>query len=341
MRLGLVARMDSRGLGIQTKALYDHLHPAKTLVIPSTRATSERPLRNHPDWYPDGEFIDGWPTPTDYGNWLPGLDTVITCETPYHPSLFTIAEQLHIRTVMQPNYELWNRNYPHPSLYAAPTKWYFDDLPDPKTHLPMPVATEDFRPDPPPRATNFLHVIGRPAIHDRNGTTDLLLALQHVRSEITLTLRCQQAGYVHTILSDVNPLIPPHITLRIEDGDLEHYTDLYTDQHVLVLPRRFGGLCLPAQEAVAAGMPVVMTDVSPNNDWLPADWLVPANNAGTFVAHNRINLFSADAVALADAIDRFTAPNYYRPAVDTALDVAKELSWDNLLPIYRKVLNNG
>jgi glycosyltransferase involved in cell wall biosynthesis len=34
-----------------------------------------------------------------------------------------------------------------------------------------------------------------------------------------------------------------------------------------LIPRRYGGLCLPALEAMSAGTPVVMPDCSPNQDW--------------------------------------------------------------------------
>jgi glycosyltransferase involved in cell wall biosynthesis len=36
---------------------------------------------------------------------------------------------------------------------------------------------------------------------------------------------------------------------------------------VLVLPRRYAGLCLPALEAMADGCPVIMTDAPPQNGW--------------------------------------------------------------------------
>ena len=42
----------------------------------------------------------------------------------------------------------------------------------------------------------------------------------------------------------------------------------------MIMPRRYGGLCLPLAEAMTSGLPVFRSSVSPNNE-LPADWLIP------------------------------------------------------------------
>lgn len=306
---------------------------------------SMKPLPFHPEQFTgDGvSVVHGMPTPTDFARWLPGLDVVLTAECPYHFSLYTIAAQMGIKTVLAVNPEFCDYfrhpNWPQPSLYAAPSTWMYDLLPEPKCLLQVPVATEHFTPQTADKATRYLHVVGRPAIHDRAGTADLLLALESVRSDITVTITCQEPGYVQSLIDANDIHLPDNITLRIADGDRENYWQLYENQHVLISPRRFGGLSLPMQEACAAGMPVLAPAVSPTIDWLPGDWLIPASHAGSFVAHTSVDLYTVDHLALATKIDQIATDHaYYRDASTQALGIAKQLSWEQLTPLYQTVL---
>lgn len=328
-RIGLIARGDSRGLGVQTKAVYDNLHPYRTMVID---CPSANPLPVRRDWYPGATWIHGLPTATDFRVWLAGLDVVYSAETGYGKDLWSEAERVGVKTVLHANYEFLNRD-DRPTLWAAPSTWHLSDFPDPKIVLPVPIETHRF----PQRsrsvtARRFLHVVGRPAIHDRNGTKDLLAALQYVQADITVKITCQDPDYVPNLLS--GHWIPGNVTLELSAGDVPDYWDLYSGSDVLVLPRRFGGLCLPCQEALGAGMPVIMPRISPN-EWLPADWLAPATKTGEFMARQIIDLHTTDPIALADMIDRFAVdPSFYATAADQAQDLAKRLSWENMRPQY-------
>lgn len=345
VNLGLIARADTRGLGIQTRAVHDHLRPAKTMVI---NCPSAKPLPLRRDWYPDATWIDGWPTPRDFETFFDGLDVMYTAETIYdhhHQNrAYATAARMGVTTVCHTNPEFGDYflhpTWPRAALYAAPSTWMYDKLPNPKALLPVPVDTTKFAPQTAIRATRFLHVVGRPAIHDRAGTANLLLALQSVRAEIAVTITCQESGYVRTLIGANNITLPDNVTLTVSDGDVADHADLYAGQHVLVSPRRFGGLSLPMQEACAAGMPVIAPAISPNVDWLPADWLVPATHAGTFTAHTSVDLYSVDHQALAATIDHMAGDTtYYRQAAEQATTIGKQLSWDNLKPEYERLLS--
>lgn len=342
MRLGLIARADSRGLGVQTKAFHDHLHPTKTMVV---NPSSAKPLALHRDWYPGATWVDGFPTSEDFVSFLEDLDVVYTAELPYDYSLFTLAAERGIRTLLHVNPEFCDKladpTLPDPTLYLAPTTWLWDRLPDPKKLLPFPVDTEKFRPAPPAHtATRFLHVVGRPAIYDRNGTGDFLLALENVRSEIEVFIRCQQPGYVHSLICTYDIHLPDNVNLRFNGKNQENYWDLYGDQDVLVMPRRFAGMSLPMQEACAAGLPVIAPDISPNNDWLSPEWLVPARRTGSFTARTEVDVYTVDHIALAAMIDRMaTDSGFYQRAARAALSIADQRSWKTLLPEYLSVLS--
>lgn len=370
MRLGLIARADARGLGIQTRSVHDNLNPAKTMVVD---CPSAKPLPLRRDWYPDATWIHGLPTHADFRVWLDGLDVVYTAETAYGGALWDEAERAGVKTVLHVNPEFYDHN-DRPTLWVAPSMWHWDQLPSPKQFLPVPIET--FQPACMTRdriqvsggnlngedaalrplayetctealhvggtckdsARNFLHVVGRPATRDRNGTEDLLSSLQHVTATIRLTVTCQEPGFVENLLGRFR--IPPNVELVVRSGDVQCNTDLYRGQDVLLMPRRFGGLCLPLNEALGFGMPCVLPDISPNNTWLLSDWLVPATHAGQFmVKQNVVDVYSVDHRAYAEKIDVLASDaGFYAKAKVEALELRDQYSWQTLLPTYKKVL---
>jgi glycosyltransferase involved in cell wall biosynthesis len=253
--------------------------------------------------------------------------------------LWDVAAKLNVRTVLHANFEFWDPT-DRPTVLAAPSLWNLDRFPPGTVHLPVPVETDRFTPEPhPTTAQHFLHVVGRPAIHDRNGTLDVLRALQHVTSPITVTITCQQHGYVGGLINDNGIQIPAHIKLNVESGDVENYWDNYHHIDALILPRRFGGLCLPANEAIGAGIPVIMPDIDPNNTWLPKAWLVPAELAGDFWAKQQIFFYRTDQHLLAQKIEQLaTDEDFYGHSLWTAENLRAAMSWEALEPRYRELL---
>lgn len=332
MRLGLIARADARGLGIQTKAFHDQMQPAKTMVVD---CPSAQPLPIRRDWYPNAAWVKGIPSQLDWWEFLDGVDVVYTAETGYGSTLWAEAEQRGMRTVLHANYEFMDVR-DRPTVWAAPSLWHIHDFPTGAVHLPVPVETHRFQPrEPHPGPRHFLHIVGRPAIHDRNGTQDLLYALCHVTAEITVTIRCQDPHYLAQFEGWA---APRNVRINLVSGDVADYADMY-DADVLVMPRRFGGLCLPVNEALGAGMPVVMPDIAPNNQWLPSEWLVPAHHAGSFRAKQPVELHTTNHRDLAAKIDELATDDaFYRLAVKKAHQLRAEMSWDALKPLYHEVL---
>jgi len=349
VKLGLIARADNSGLAVQTWEFSRHLNPVKTLVIDVGHlhnTTDHSNKRTFLDRYPHAMIHRGWePDAATIHQFVKGLDVVFTCETPYSRPLIPIAHQHGARVVIAPNYEFLDKTL-QPDLWAAPTMWHWDDIPEPKIHLPVPIALDRVPRTPHPNAENprgatevnnahFLHIVGRPAVHDRNGTAQLIEALRNVEAEITLTLRCQHATYLNEI--DTRR-VPPNVILNLESRDVDNYWELYSRGDVLIMPRRFGGLCLPALEALGAGMPVIMPDIEPNNTWLPAEWLVPAHHAERFHAMQPVDVYTVDHEALAAKITQFTDSDFRRLAKKQAIAIAHENSWEALTPRYKEVL---
>jgi len=317
------------------------MQPDKVLVLERSNAFEQFPNRYQ------GEgvmWVKGAPLPDETIPFLKDLDVLFTVETPHSHRLLEVASFMGIKSVIQYNYEflpyIKNPSWPKPTLFASPTKWHYKDVPYNKTILPVPIALDRFEPfTPPKKPTNLLHVIGKPAANDRNGTEDLLRALKYVKSHIKLTLKTQFADYADDMMARFKGEIPEWVEVTIDASNQENYWEGYKDQHMLVLPRRYGGLSLPVNEALGAGLPVIMPKISPN-EWLPEEWLVPATKLMDFDTHNMVEVFEVAADQLAHKIDWMCKPINYKAAVDKAQALAQKYSWDRLKPMYVDTFEN-
>lgn len=335
MRVGLVARADNRGLGIMTRDFYRHMRPERVLVIrePGAEAHGFDP---HPDWYPGAQVVT-FKAPNlpedDVRWWLAGLDVVYGAETWYDERFPRWAAEAGCATVLHAMPEFYRPEMASTAVWA-PTTWRLDLLPADRLTTVLPVPVEPFA-----RARagthelsrlRVVHVVGRRAARDRNGTNILSAALPRMR-DCDVRIWCQDRR-LPSIRSGRS------VNLDVRLGGVEDRWAMYDDADVLVLPRRYGGLCLPAQEALASGLGLVMTDCSPNRDWpiLP----IPAKRAGDVATPGGpIDLWNADAPALALALNRLSdRPEMLVAMKAAAAGWAEANSWDRLAPLYRVAL---
>ena len=354
-RIGLIARADDTGLGHQSWEFHRHMSPTKTLIIDlEGQSASGKDLTAHPERFPGNTtVVFGIPCRGVIEEWLEGLDVLFTMETPYNYEFYSIAREKGIRTVLQANYELLDylHDGPHqdhlPDILVMPSTWC---LPLVKhrlgdrmkvVYLPVPIPTDRW--DKPSTDTGscrrLLHVAGYPAIGDRNGTRNLLDALRYVQSRITVTLTCQRPGYLGSLIQPGQD--HGNASLVIDSAPRDNYWDLYADHDVLVLPRRYGGLCLPLNEALGAGLPAIMPDIPPNNDWLPLEWLTSARVGDTVMMKTLVDLYQSDPRDLAAHIDRMVYDeDFYSRCQHQARELSLEYSWDSLIGYYQEVLSS-
>lgn len=330
MKLGVVARCDGGGLASQTWEAWRHLQPERTLVLdlPSTRG------KGHRERYPGAVFLDHYPTLGETRDFLDGLDVVFGAECWYCADWTSIAAECGVVCVQQANPELYDPAEAAGSRIVLPTGWEACRVPH-EAILPVPVPTDRFTPKLRAEARRFYHVSSN-AMADRNGTATLIAALRQVRSHITVTIRSARSR--GDILA--HPLrVPTNVELVELSHSEQPYYACWPDADVLLLPRRYGGLCLPAQEAAALGMPVVMTDLPPQRDW-PHVELAPVMGSEPIVAKGgTFDAWTAEPGALARIIDRLASdPERVRDLSARALEWANERSWFSLLPTYRETL---
>jgi glycosyltransferase involved in cell wall biosynthesis len=350
MKLGIIVRNNNKGLGIQSWEACRHLKPDRVMVI-------ELPEDKDGDInrFTECEFlrVKGIPNAQEIDKFISGLNTVFMCETPYSYQLLARCRDLGIKTVLQPNYEFYAwRTRPSmikPDILTIPSLWHQGDYNHAKdynhssqVYLPVPITTEHWEPLSLDigRPSRILHTGNVPAANDRNGTGIVLECLQYIKSDIELTITTKAFDAMEQVIRQYK--VPRNVILKIDGRVYENYWDAYNGYDLMVLPRRYGGLSLPVNESLGAGMPVIMSDIEPNNLWLPREWLVEAVKEGEFQAHKEtpgITYYKTDPKALAAKIDEMCQNSaLYHDSLLTARRLREMYSWSALLPLYNKVL---
>lgn len=344
MRLGIIARSDNTGLGNQTMELVKMLNPDKILLINSQFFNNNQ---QHPEWYKGYKVIEtrkGMPRTNEVLEFLEDIDVVISCETFYHLELVDLAKQKGIKTILQYNYELFGHlahpEWTLPDVLMAPSIWNLDivmqkfgsktqviHLPPPTDHTLFNQAKEiNLSKD----HKRILHIAGKKAAKDRNGTESILKMLKYSKEDYELIIKSQ---------TPLN-LIYKDSRVKIEIGNPDNRQDMYSGFDAMVLPRRYAGLCLPMNEALMSALPVFMTNISPNNAILPPKWLAESKQIDTFKTKSMVNVYDAKSDNLAKIIDKYVASNDKQGIKQDALEIGlANFSVENLKEKYIKIIN--
>ena len=351
MRLGLWgARMDNTGLGYQTLGFYKHLKPTKTAVIDisSWERTPSRVMKQYPKRYDDSVmFITGLPTDAQMSEFLNDLDVVLIVESAYNLNFYKIAREKGVKTAVQYNYEFFDwiltPAYPRPDMFIAPSRWNYDIINDfcsanqiQHIYIHYPVDRSEIKFRHIDYAKKFVHIAGRPAAHDRNGTYTFLQAISQDENNII-------KGIVYTQDKDLIKEIKAEYP-SVEVRQTANHAEMYKKGDVLVLPRKYGGNCLPMNEALSAGMPVIMTNLSPQDSLLPQEWLVSAteNKDIDFVPRTKILVYecSPHELYLKMAWLHSLSTQDMAEQNKRANIIADSISWDTLRPMYETALES-
>lgn len=342
MKLGIIARSDNTGLGNQTRDLVSMLNPSSIMLVNSLSFNKNK---QHPEWYKDYEcfHVRGLPKTGDLEPFIRSVNVVLTCETFYNNSFIELARRRGVKTVLQYNYEfleyLHKQSLPFPDIMLAPSLWNYEkvaEISEGKTklfYLPPPINTlifDEARKENMSKNHNrLLHVAGKPATKDRNGTNSIIEMLKYSRTDYEIVITTQQE--LNISYKDSR--------LKIVVGNPDNRQDLYFGYDAMILPRRYAGLCLPMNEALVSGLPVFMTDISPNNTILPKEWLVKAEKHDQFRARVDLDVYNADPKGLAKMIDNYMNNRKKNKIKEEAIEIGfKNFSIENLKDKYLEVL---
>ncbi len=325
MRVGVVSPLTNRGIGIQSYEAARNLNASVLFV-----ETKDPSAPSHPERAPFATKVR-WAQgldPKPVRNWLRNVDVVYAAETFYDPRFCKWAKANDTVTVLHANPEFWT-NGTDPDLLWTATPWRRDVMLPRTEVVPFPVALDRFTNEPIFRRYDdrcrWVHVAGKRALADRNGTEALMAALPLLREPALVTIYVQHGE--HPAL----PVTPPHVSVCVSPSVPANYWDLYNGQDALVMPRRYGGLCLPVQEAMAAGLAVVMSDVPPNGVW-PGPRVPAEFDRKVTMPCGRVPTYSTDPAALAAAMDGLADPEVRGAAQAESVAWAATHSWEALAP---------
>jgi hypothetical protein len=287
----------------------------------------------HVEWGRDYTFD----LPTVHA-FLDFVDVIYLVETAYYPEVYTLAAEHNVATVVHTNPELHRTEEATSATQVwLPTPWRAEEVAwftggPPPVLVPYPVAIERWPypnglyESPPLRV---VHVAGHQAYADRNGTKLVAATMAHLDPGLV---------EVTVISQDPNPALGPG-ALRMDAT--ANYWDLYDSFHALVMPRRFGGLCLPIQEAKAAGLAVVALDVSPG-DYYEVLGVQSSPGSHFDTGSGRVPIANADPVQIAAALSYLALhPDVVRQQQRRSRRWAEIHSWDALVGGWRKELENA
>lgn len=345
LRIGLIARADVTGLGIQTRDFYRHMKPDHVMIVDLSHL-SGRPI--NPSWYPDADSVVKYvpypetpvlknPDPDTkraIDVMLQQVDLVFTCETVYDYYLIHAAQKKGVKVVLQYNFELLdhihNMGLPQPDVFMAPSMWRFDDVPfGQKVFVPVPVDSGVFKPQvwDSPVIKNWIHPGGNPVMEDRNGTLVAMEAFHHTKSDARLTVTTPQ-----------KQLTSNHRKVTVKRGLAKEPQDNYVGHDGFIFPRKFGGLCLPLNEAMSLGMPCLMTGISPQGEFLPGEALVSAAPHHVVYTKTNITVHEPDAVEVASVIDRLAEDEDLVASLrERTSALGEKISWEKMIPHYDDV----
>ncbi len=342
MKVGLIARSEDRGLGIQSWEWARAMNPDRVLLIDGS--TMQVAYPQHPERFPRATTVrlePGWPE-REVREWLDGLDVVYAVETLYDWRLATWAAEQGVATVVHANPEFYRHHrepLARPTAWWLPTSWRAERYPDDAIVVPVPVPMDRW---PEPTAQRggvwtWHHPVGHRAMADRNGTQLVLNALRYLNAAQDVIFTAQEPRFAGRIERQ------PHVGVDVRVGGHGDYWTAYTHS-ALVLPRRYGGLCLPVLEASGAGCGVLMSDASPQRDDWPHVATVHAEPAARKIEAQTgpIALWNVDPRALAARMDLIARDGEHQAVMqDRAREWAEAHAWSVLAPEYVRLLEEA
>lgn len=304
--VGTICYATEQGLGYLVKSFFDNGIINKVSLHAHTSRT------NHREWYPRESIVS-------QEELLETCGTLFFFETPFNWKIIPQAREKNIKTILMPMYEC--TNFPNPyqaDLIVSPSLLDKDYYPD-SIFIPVPVDVPwKLR----TKARVFVHNAGNGGIGGRNGTKELIEAMEYVKSPIKLIIRSQVP--IHAT--------DPRIEVRIGTFD-----DIWSEGDVFIFPEKFNGLSLPLQEAYASGMLVMGSNRYPMNTWLPTEPLIPVSGYTKERICTNFDSAIIDPREIAKMIDLW----YDADITDYSLmgkQYANDNSWESLKDKYLNIL---
>lgn len=344
-KIGIIAYSSNTGLGYQTRLLAGLLKVSKVLIV-DLSPYNGMPV-NH-SWV-ECDYRICREKPSEEGiQWLTdGVDLVFVCETPLNYELFNIAREKGVKTVLQYNPEFLDYfkdpNLPKPTHFVCPSSWMLAEAKNAvkKDVFVLRIPVEKVIASSKQQKTiNVLHVAGRYATGDRNGTLQFLDMVENNNNrDLKFILTYQEPKEAKTIreFAEIQKRINKLRNKLKIYVDVEDMHEIYSITDIFVLPRKYGGLCLPQQEALAYSIPVLMPNIEPNYFTLPDKWLFNVKIGRVLRLKTNVIAYESDLQNMISKLN-YVVQNLEREK-EKARKIAKKLLWKNQKKNYQAVFN--
>lgn len=322
--IGLVGRDNDKGLGRLTDEYKRRLNVTKVLV--KDCRTSRIRKRNCPK--PFTKYVANPQRAAAF--WVRGFDCLFVLEFAIHPKLFKWARRRGIYSVLKVNYEFLPESMPVlPDLFLCSSSLNMQMTPyENKVMIPDPVDTVAIPFRRRTRAITFVHNAGRFGTQFANCTPDVLAAIPLVKNP--------DARFIVRSQKDLSSKVDdPRVRY---EGSVTDYRDLYCEGDVFLMPQKFRATSLPIQEAMAAGMPVMTTNMKPFNEFCA--FLLQPDFTEVLTGHPLRRPVLAHRVTpetIARAIDNIVGADIGDES-RAARKYAESISWDVLTPKIKAAL---
>jgi len=326
MVIGIIGLSNESGLGRLADDFYNHFD-CNILVLNHIKGQDKTKFKN-------AVYCTGIPTNEEITALARESDLLLTFETPFNPNAYSIFKQFKKPTICVTMYECMQDN-----------QWFWKDvdvfiscsLPDlqeislkNKIYLPIPIDTERIKfIERSGKIRKILHNAGYMGFQGRNGTTEVIKFMRrYINDDIELKIRGQEE---HNLFAYDKS--DKRITL--EAGEID-FDNLYSWGDLFFFPCRFNGLCLPIQEALASGLPVMTSDLIAWTGLIPKEWqiktITPNNiSYGKFIEVRKIDID--------DALVKFEwfKNQDLKKLSHQAREIAEKRSWEVMKPKYEKL----
>ena len=232
-------------------------------------------------------------------HWMSGLDAIFSIESYYISNLWPLAKRMGLRISYMPNAEWLDPRAPLNLVdtFIAPTRACLRLLTrlgfqDRSVYIPHPVNTERFGFRERTVANLFLHCRGWGGYKERKGT-DILFETARLCHDARFLVRTQDSARLGNLRN-----------VRVV-GPSRRPEDLYEVGDVAIQPSRWEGVGLQILEAMACGIPVIVPNAAPMNEY-PADQFlcVAAARSRVMLGDRPWRAWEIDPVQLASLIRR-------------------------------------
>lgn len=348
MKLGIIGYANNSGLGIMTQDLINQFDIDYHLVIPGAEKGTDESLSNAKYKISAKQWT---PSEIEVLTLLKEVDVVITVETTYYPDLFKLCKEHNVRSVFIPMWEWfeWDK-YQGADMYICTSKatyYYLIETFNPVKHdahmnnvvaIPWPVDTDKFRfRERGNKGKVFVHNAGFGGLNYRKGTLEVVDAFRRIRLEnIKLILRTQRPieryPFYKEIIGDKR--------IEVHSKDFESNEEMYEMGDIYLYPARYDGQALVAQEAMACGFPVFVTDAEPMNEFSDdAFFRVPLLEKEKIRIHNHeVDMNIANSEVLGNRMVMCMSKDLRKVSRKNREIIEKNYSWNACKQDYYSVI---